>query len=54
MGCYEIDSSKGSVLTAFLLSAFSDFFLLGFTFGNSSRVCLPAVHISQLHSCSRL
>lgn len=35
-GCYEIDSSKGSVLTAFLLSIFSDFFLLGFTFGNSS------------------
>ena len=35
-GCYEIDSSKGSVLTAFLLSVFSDFFLLGFTFGNSS------------------
>mgnify|MGYP000283926228 CR=1 FL=1 len=35
-GCYEIVSSKGSVLTAFLLSIFSDFFLLGFTFGNSS------------------
>lgn len=36
-GCYEIDSSEGSVLTAFLLSSFSDFLLLGFIFGNSSE-----------------